>query len=286
MKTILYATDYSDNSIAALSYAHALSTHMNAKLVVLHVFDIPTVLSTAVREPYQHLEEETFKMHRTKLDNFCREHLGDAADQKHVQLVAVEHKSVVDGIVSQVKEFNAYLVVTGMKGGSVLKELLMGSTTKHLIDTSPCPVLAIPMTTSHRPIKSIVYTTDFEEEDLDAIYKLVEMARIFNAFIHIVHFAEEKNKEAETKMSELSEKVSTMVAYKQLTFEVVPSDDVFSALKVYLTKMDADVVAMMERKNKGLYNLLFHRDLVKKMETYGQIPLLSFNKINRELFTL
>jgi len=44
MKTILCATDYSPNSIAALKYAYAISKKMDAGLLVIHVFDYPTAL--------------------------------------------------------------------------------------------------------------------------------------------------------------------------------------------------------------------------------------------------
>ncbi|WNH13073.1 universal stress protein [Thalassobellus suaedae] len=44
MKTILYATDYSENSELALKYAHNMSVKMKAKLLVIHVFDNPTFL--------------------------------------------------------------------------------------------------------------------------------------------------------------------------------------------------------------------------------------------------
>ncbi|MCK0131602.1 universal stress protein [Flavobacteriaceae bacterium F08102] len=286
MKTIIHATDYSANSIAALKFAHAMSTQMNAKLLVLHVFDIPTVLSTEVKEPYQHLEKEVFKMHQARLEDLCRIHLGTAYDHKYVQIEAIENTSIVDGIVSKAIEVNAYLVVTGIKGVSALKELMMGNTAKHLIDISPCPVLSIPMGANYHPIKTMVYTTDFEEEDLHAIYKLIEMARLFDAEITIVHFPVEKSKEIVSEMNTLNVKIRTMVDYPKIHVELVPTDDVFSTLKGYLVDKEADVVAMMERKNVGIFKKIFHRDLVKKMESYGQIPLLSFNQINRKLFNV
>jgi len=63
VKTILYATDYSDNSAAALRYAYQLSKSLKASLVALHVFDYPTVLETEVHEPFPHLEEDAFEEH-------------------------------------------------------------------------------------------------------------------------------------------------------------------------------------------------------------------------------
>ncbi len=67
MKTILYATDYSENSVAALKYAHKMSEQLETRLVIAHVFDYPTVLGMeGLDEPFPHLEKDAFKLHRSK----------------------------------------------------------------------------------------------------------------------------------------------------------------------------------------------------------------------------
>ena len=86
LKTILYVTDYSTNSVAALKYAYNMSIHMGTRLVVAHVFDYPTVLGTeGLDEPFPHLEENAHKMHRSKLEAFCEEHLGRGYEKPNVQ---------------------------------------------------------------------------------------------------------------------------------------------------------------------------------------------------------
>lgn len=285
MKTILYATDYSDNSVAALKYAYEMSAQMGTRLVVIHVFDYPTVLGTeGLYEPIPHLEESAFKSHRSKLEKFCEEHLGSVWKAPDIQLQAVENTSVVQGVISVAEEWHAYLIVIGMKGGSVLREMLMGSTTKHLIEKAPCPILSIPSDASHVPFKTIVYATDFEEEDVYAIRKLAEMAEQLDAEIKVVHVSTKDEYKGGMQMEWFKEMLHKKVTYKRMDFKLLFTEDVFDALRVYLGNTNADLMVMLEREHKSIIKKWFHRDLVKKMETYGRVPLLSFRGANHQLF--
>lgn len=285
MKTILYATDYSENSVAAIKYAHEMSEQMGTRLVVAHVFDYPTVLGTEdLDEPFPHLEESAFKSHRSKLEKFCEAHLGSVWKSPNIQLEAVENKSVVKGIISVAEEWHAYLIVIGMKGGSALREMIMGSTTKHLIEKAPCPILSIPTDASYMKPKTIVYATDFEAEDVYAIRKLAEMAEQFGAEIKVVHISTKEEYKGDMQMEWFKEMLREKVTYEYMDFEVLFTEDVFEALRIYLGDINADLMVMLEREHKSILKKWFHRDLVKKMETYGRVPLLSFRGSNHQLF--
>tara|TARA_R110002051_G_scaffold325501_2_gene428304 strand:+ start:336 stop:1217 length:882 start_codon:yes stop_codon:yes gene_type:complete len=283
MKIVLYATDYSDNAVAALKYAHAISTKIGAGLKVVHVFDYPTMLDNLDLKgeaPFPDIEGDAFKKHHAKLNDFCTEHLKGNLDELNVEIEAIEDKSVVNGIIDKIMQTNALLLVTGMKGGSALRELLMGNTTKHLLDRSPCPVLSIPDDASHLQIDTIVYATDFEDEDIGAIKSLVEIARPFNAEIRALHITTLNENAFKIKREGFKKMLNENVPYEKLSLEVLLSDDIFNTLRIYLGDVGADLVAMLERREKGIKKKWFHRDLVKKMEVFGRVPLVSFNESN------
>lgn len=285
MKTILYATDYSKNSVAALQYAHKMSEQLGTRLVIAHVFDYPIILGMeGLDEPFPHLEKDAFKLHRSKLEKFCAAHMGNAWEAPNIQLEAVENKTVLKGIIATADEWHAYLIVVGVKGESGLRESIMGSTTKHLIEKAPCPILAIPADASYNPIKTIVYGTDFENEDIYAIRKLVEMAKHFDAEIKVVHITTKKELDKANQMVEFKNMLRQKVEYEHMEFVHLVSQNIFDTLRLYLGEVGADMVVLLEREKKGVFKKWFHRDLVKKMESYGNIPLLSFRGSNHQIF--
>lgn len=282
MNTILYATDYSENAVAALKYGYSLSKELKARLLVIHVFDIPTILGTKMDKSIPHLEKDAYKEHTTKLEEFCQKHLGKKLDNVNVK--AIENTSVIDGIISMCKSTQPLLIVTGMKGGSILRELIMGNTTKLLIDKAPCPVLAIPNDTSYNKIKIIVYATDCKEEDFGAINKLTEIASPLNAKIKIVHIAPLSETIGKGEKKYLEERLHAHINYSNFEVDILNSDNVFNSLKIYFGKSNADIIAMLECESSTITSAIFNRDLVKRMESYGRIPLLSFNAKNYSIF--
>ena len=278
MKTILHATDFSANAAAALKYAHFIARCWNGQLCVLHVFDDPT-LSKRNNPPPPQLVTQTFDEQKDKLEKYCKEHIGLDKASEYLTLIAVENRSAVKGIIEKLHETAADLVVVGMTGRSNLKELIMGSITRQLIVEAPCPVLCIPEVEEVLPnIKTIVYATDFETEDIEAILKIVELARPAKAKIHVVHIATEKEYAGEIRFEGFKQMLKKKADYDHLDTEVVLSVDIFDSLRSYMNIVGADLVVMLEREKKGIGKKVFHRDLIKKMESYGKIPLLSFNE--------
>ena len=271
--------------MAALKYAHKMAQQMGTNLIVTHVFDYSIVLGTKMlSEPFPLLEKDTFKKHHTKLVQFCVEHLGGDWENLNLQLEVIENKSAFKGIISVAEEWHAYLIVVGIKGGSALREMIMGSTTKQLIEKAPCPILSIPLDASYMPIKTIVYATDFEEEDVYAIRKVAEMAEQFDAEIKVVHISTKKEYKGKIQMEWFKVMLHKKISYENIHFELLISEDVFNTLKIYLGDSNADLIVMLEREKAGFLNKCCHRDLVKKMEAYGRVPLLSFREGNHQLF--
>ncbi|MCK0190362.1 universal stress protein [Arenibacter sp. F20364] len=282
MKTLLYATDYSENSVFALKYAYYISQKIGLRMVVTHVFENPMVVGTEVFDELPNMSSNAFKFHRSRLEKLCSKYLGSNWDNPDVRLEAVQHNSVIKGIISKAEEWHAQMIVVGTKGESGLQEVILGSTTKKLIEKAPCPVMAIPQGVEHTNIQTMVYATDFEEEDIHAILKLTEIAKPLGAKIKVVHVSTNEEYAGDLLMEWFRDMLKSKVDYPDIEFELLFSEDIFDTLRVYLGAVDADIVVMLEREKKGFLNKWFHKDLVKKMEDYGKITLMSFNEHNHQ----
>ena len=279
MKTIIHATDFSKNAATALKYAHVLCRKLKARLRIIHVYD-STTMSSDLGETYFLPKKELSKKKNDTLKEYCISILGDDFKKTKIDIESIENTSVIKGIIEKAIKLNASIIITGMKGRNALADFFIGSTTKQLIEKAPCPVLAVPHNSVLKNIKTIVYASDFEEEDISAISELADIAKVFNARIKIVHISSENEKNGQNEMEWFKEMVEQHLNYKALEFEIYNSDDIFNFLKIYLEEIEADMVAMLEREKRSLGKKLFHTDLVKKMEQQSLIPLISFNETN------
>jgi nucleotide-binding universal stress UspA family protein len=280
MKTILYATDYSENSVAALHFSYTLSKVLNANLVALHIFELPLTLASTVSYTYSRKEVLAFSDHRKKLIAFCTEHLKNESEPLNITWKVDEGKPVSDIIIKNVKELKAEFIVVGAKGGSRLRKILLGSSTTALINTATCPVLVVPEDADFRGIKKIVYATDFEGVDIFTIENLVRLAEPFKADVHLVHVFAKKSETSENQMDWFKGMLQHKVSYERIKFEIRYGDNIFSSLQKYINEIEPDLFAMLERENHSLIKNLGHYDLVKRMKNEGHIPLLSYHKKN------
>ncbi|WP_273565744.1 universal stress protein [Maribacter halichondriae] len=277
MKNILYATDYSENSIAALNFAHFFAEKLNAKLLVMHVFDIPVSVASPVSISYIRKEKRLFAEHRAKLEDFCAEHLGDKLKTINLELLVDEDGSTSDGIIEKVIDHNVDLAVVGTKGASAVKEFIFGSTAKALIRKAPCAVLAVPETSNTKYCKTIVYASDFEKADIFAIRRLAKIAEAFDAIIRVIHITTKKEYVGDQQLQWFKEMVQQKVDYNKLEYNLIYSENIYEKLLSSLLEKEADLLVMLERKDKGVIRKLFDRDMVLRMESNIGIPLLSYS---------
>ncbi len=280
MKTILYATDYSENSVAALQFAHTLCKNLNGNLLVLHVFDLSVTIASTVSLSYSRKEIKAFMEHKERLNSFCEEYLGSEPDNLNITLKIIEGTPALESIINYANELNVDLIVVGKKGESAIKEALLGSTTAALIEKADCPVLAIPENVSKKEIKTIAYTAAFEEADVLAIKKLVGIAKQIKASIHVVHISTKDEYAGEEQMEWFKEMLQQRINYNKLDFELRFSEDVFSSLKQYLNDINPDLLVMLERQGHSLIKSIWHRDIVKRMMTESKFPLMTYHKKN------
>ncbi|KKM19322.1 hypothetical protein LCGC14_1656790, partial [marine sediment metagenome] len=128
-------------------------------------------------------------------------------------------------------------------------------------------------------IKSIVYASDFEEDDVLAIQRLVKIAEPLNAEIKIVHVATDNAHDQESHLVHFIEKVKQKVGYQNIQYKIVSYPNVYDGLRNYINFNNVDILVLLEREQHGFFNTVFHRDLNKKMESHVQIPVLSINQV-------
>ncbi len=277
MKTILYATDFSENSVSALKWANLLAKKFGSKLIVMHVFDIPISIASTVSVSYMKKEKKLFTENREKLNEFCTNYLGDEKETTHIHYVVDEDGSITDGILEKAIEFDVDMIVLGTKGASATKEFFLGSTTKAILRKAPCPVLAVPSNSDLVTVKRVAYATDFEQADVFAINKLAKIAKKLDAEIRVVHVTTPKEYAGEEQMEWFKDMLREKVDYARMEFDLIFSETIFEELIWYMQNSEVNLLAMLERKDNNFYQRYLQKDLVKKMVNDSNIPLLSFS---------
>jgi nucleotide-binding universal stress UspA family protein len=141
-RRILCPIDFSESSLDALAYAINMAEEADARLTLLHVVDIPTVVSEepAVFEvELDRMREVAAADSRQRLHGLVPE---DARTFCTVETAIVQGRAYPE-ILRQAVERQSDLIVMGVRGGGAVDRLVFGSTTHHVIRAANCPVLIV-----------------------------------------------------------------------------------------------------------------------------------------------
>lgn len=131
-KKIVFPTDFSTSSDAALEHAAGLARDMGARLLIVHVEEPP--LAYGGGEMYYGVPEPD----RSAIEKM----LGKV--KPHTAEVPYEHHLLIgspaDEIVRFADEQSADLIVMGTHGRSGLRRMLMGSVAEAIVRRANCPV--------------------------------------------------------------------------------------------------------------------------------------------------
>lgn len=139
--TILFATDFSENSDHAFDYAYTLARNFNARLIVIHVINEPVDLRGfyVPHISFEKLEKEIEEGAEKMMDTFCHARMPDFTNYETVIAAGVPYEE----ILKKAADEKASLIVLGTQGRSGIDHFLFGSTAERVVRKAPCPVMTV-----------------------------------------------------------------------------------------------------------------------------------------------
>lgn len=189
VQNILFATDFSPFSDAALPFALSIAHQYGAKLYAAHVVSSDAYLFVSPESWAASVEqyEEQQKLEVARLE----ERLRGVAHQ-----VLTPVGEVWDVLFRLIRDHGIDLLVLGTHGRTGLKKLLMGSVAEKLFRQASCPVLTVgPHVVlpekSVAEFNHVLFATDFSDESLAGLPYAISLAQEHQAHLSLLHVLEE-----------------------------------------------------------------------------------------------
>jgi nucleotide-binding universal stress UspA family protein len=150
IRTIVFATDFSEASDDAHGCAVELAKRLGATLHVLHVVDPPLGHASNIEAPSLSLGvlvEGWVKNAETRL----RDEVLPRLDRRVDVRLAVTVGSPASEIISYADRRGADLLVIGTSRSNELLPTMLGSVARHVLHAAQCPVV----TCAHRPVQEL-----------------------------------------------------------------------------------------------------------------------------------
>jgi nucleotide-binding universal stress UspA family protein len=190
-KKILFATDFSPTSEAALPYAFSLADHYGSNLYFAHVialeypdFPPPDERGTKLEEAREFTERELKR-------------LLEAARQKGISCQPLIGEGEIWNVLSEMIHKNDVdLTIVGTHGRRGLKKLRLGSVAEEVLRMAPCPVLTVGPKISETVsadvrLGHVLYPVESVPDASPAAAYAVSLAEEFRAKLTFIKILEE-----------------------------------------------------------------------------------------------
>jgi len=140
-KPIVFPTDFSELSLAALPWAKRMAAVLDTTLHCVYAMEEPHIYATLDMPalPVNSIDELE-KGAQSRMEVFIRDHLQDLG---HKPVSAVLIGPPADEIADYAQKVNAAMLVMATHGYGGVKHVVLGSTTEAVLRHAPCPVLSI-----------------------------------------------------------------------------------------------------------------------------------------------
>jgi nucleotide-binding universal stress UspA family protein len=277
MIKILLPTDFSEGAANALQFLTQQFRYTPLEITLLHTYHLQIV------DPFTH--QEIINMQERELRAWAEQKL-ENIKQKILQELPGSHVNcvtrlglAVDEILDFSKQNNIDFIIMGTLGASGLSEILIGSNTAKVIESSRCPVLAVPLHFhSHRlPTEKlkVTYACDFTDLDLYAFLQINKFLSLCNGKLCLMHVAKSKDDVSSGFIQELIDFLS--LSFDALEFELIEAPDVLKGIKEFTEKNPQNVLAMTTHKRTFL-DKLYSKSITTSVAFHNQTPLLALHK--------
>ena len=275
MKKILVPTDFSKNALKALTYASELAEKSGATVHLLHSIEASINMATMQADSSRPkvIEDRSYKLRLAT----------DSMKKIYPEVNVITHLSggeTVDSILNFIKKEKIDLVVMGTTGASGLKKFFMGSIASGTIEKTTIPVLTIPAAYAVEEPDVILFATNHFEKNKNTLQKIMDVAGLFSACVHVVIF-KERDGEAYADLIYNEEQLNNYLQFLKETFPtvlfkgaVLEGNDFEMAVEDYSNEHGVDIISLVTYPKSFLERLL-QKSVTKQMAFHSTTPLLA-----------
>ncbi|MFP2997299.1 universal stress protein [Spongiivirga sp. MCCC 1A20706] len=265
MKSILLPTDFSTNAWNAISYALQLFKDEDCTFHVLHTYT-PSLqrVDYAVGGPvYSGIPDPLVDKALDGVEKTLLKIEENYSNPRHQFVTHTKFSLLVDEIKEITSKHHVDLVVMGTQGATGARRVFFGSNTVAVINKTEVPVLAVPLDYKNRPLRQLLFVTDFlqnfNNDSIKILLHVIEKTKPQITLLHItdgVHALNSKQIQHKRQLEELFDRYSGNEVIN-LEFQGSMPDSLFDFVK----QSDYQLLAMINRKHSVLERLIRNQNI-------------------------
>ena len=240
MKNIIVPIDFSEESIKGLEIALLFTRKQHTNIQLVYV----KKKSNDFR-PVSFEEERKFA--ERKLDYLVNEYSKKLSNDSTLRYIIKKGK-IYQEIVSQAQSYKDAIITMTTHGASGFEELFIGSNAFKIISTTELPVITLNKGKCPENINRLILPIDTSQKSRQKVSYTAELARVFNAEIHVVSVTSSKEKRTTERLEAYVNQVFGYLKSLKLNVErdSLLGDNLTEIIIEYATKVNAELISIIK----------------------------------------
>lgn len=268
MKHIIVPIDFSKESINGLRLAITFANRFNCDIQMVYVQKYPTDLTPGrFEEEHRHAEK--------MFEELVAEYSPKMLVSDNLTFIVKKGK-IYSEVVNQAHAFEDSTIICSTHGASGFEEFFIGSNAFRIISATECPVITIRHGSMPRDIQKIILPIDISTDTRQKVPVTAEIARTFNAEVHVIAVATIQTDEIDLKLNAYTKQVCSYLKDRDIRFQTASlrGDNITNITIEYALDVNADLVSIMTEQNIALSDFVLG-SYAQQMLSKSPIPVLS-----------
>jgi nucleotide-binding universal stress UspA family protein len=272
MKTILVPTDFSPAAVNATDYAAAMAQAMNARLYLLHVYQIPASygeIFLPVNEVDMTEGAERY-MKRLK-DQLLDKTGGNVSIDTHVSTGAFFQE-----LKAACEEQKPSAVVMGSQGTTAAERFFFGSHTVYAMKHLMWPLIAVPPGALFSSVKKIGLACDLNKVIHSIPVEEIKMwVKDFHAKLHIINTGRKEDFDPDVVFE--SGWLQEVFADLKPDYHFITGENTDEDILEFAEKNQIDLLLVLPRRH-DLLDKLVHKSHTRQFVLHSHVPVMSLHQ--------
>ncbi len=281
MKKIALYIEQAKNSKEMIRYAALLAKDIDAIVHVLYIqnqqFDSAQgyvgVMGTAAT-PSPVLLQKNADENLETVRGYIKEIEAEYSGVSSIQFITENGNPSV--ILKEKVESKIYDLVM-LEGYTDVSFFAQNPIIMEVVQNVPCPIYIIPSDVRYHPLKKIIYATDYNEEDITTLKRLVNFARPFDPEIIALHISDDDEFEIKLKSEGFAKMLGEKAAYNKISVKRITDKDGVERLIGEAEKTKANLIVVL-KENRNFFERLFKSSFTANLVKETQLPILIFQE--------
>jgi nucleotide-binding universal stress UspA family protein len=282
MRTILGFIRKPEGSAGFINYLIELSKDLGTNLHLLyventanHTFATPNLTGVAMAALQKNLQA-IIKDGEKVLKDVVEQLMPRIAGKLTVEIsTAVGNETSVAG--EMVASGNAQMLAIENRStdGFFWQDALI----KDMVRNIDCPVWVIPGNAEYHSFRKIIYATDYQDEDIPTLQKLIDLTHQLSPQILALHITKNVDFDTRVKTAGFQKMLETKTAYSNISAKALVEkrgDDLVQLINDYATTNKADLIVVL-KENKNFLERIYHPSASEKIVKAAEGTVLVYH---------